>query len=754
MIKTLRLLHFGKFTDRTFDFAPVTLFFGENEAGKTTLFDALFDALCAPKGEFGRRLKSRYGTDRSAELEFDGEALKLQGADFLNLLAVRSGTITLDIEKNSEWMNRVKAELFSGGINPQNAVTRLEEIIRSKARGTLNHEAAGIEAELAELRGELAGARTLREECLAAEERIAALDRQMAETARETGLLEEEIRSLEQSLAQQNLLREEKALRGLLFTIDEGRRQKEALENSARYTPERLEEFRRREEDGRRLKTETGIAAAAEEELARKYRRAAEAKEAGEAAKLRAEKFRLLADLLRETLVPREKLVDQKTRLAWKKIPLVFAALTFLLGAAGLFLADFIPLPYRYILPAAGLALALAFLFAAAGRRTWEDTDRLEVALGAARAKWRAETGEELPGGYEDLLAGLNRISERARFAAEDYGRILGEAAALGEEAAAAAARKREAERAHSAALGDLRVLFDSAGVSGIEDYAARLEKKKNLEVRWKETEAKLREGLRAYKAAAVTELESLLTAKIREIGDRLTEKELPPEDLRILENRLRDRKDRLTRLRREEKEGFGNFSRHLGEVRERFRGIPEEIAGCEKKISRGETRLGEIKRELRAAAIAADIFRSLFAGADTMLRDLSGEIGTTFSAFTAEKRLIEFRAYSAETAAITDAGGELREAEQLSAGTRDAFLLAARLVLARKSQTGGRRALIVLDEPFLALDRPRIGRALRLLGEFREATGWQLVFLTKDEGLEAQARDVFGPLLLVHHLR
>jgi DNA repair exonuclease SbcCD ATPase subunit len=757
VIRTLRLDRFGKFQDRSFDFAPVTLFLGENEGGKTTLFDAIFDALCSPGGEYGKKLKSRYGAERRAKIEFDGETLKFQAADFLNLLAVRSGSVTLDIEKNSEWMNRVKAELFSGGIDPRTAAARLEEIVRSKARGTLNHEAAGIGAELAELREKLAGARALREECLAAEERIALLDRQMAEKARESGALEEEIRGLERSLGQQSLLREERTLRDLLFEITEGRRKKEALDACARYVRERLDEFRRREEELQRLKTEREIAEAAEEELVRSYRCALAAGESGEARMRRAESLRLLADMLRDTLVPREKLVDQKTRLVWRKLPLILAASMLFLGAAGFVLAGFFPFlipfmpPYRFIIPAAILVLGFSFLFAAAGRRIWEDTERLEGALRAARERWRAETGEELQGGYGEVLAELNRVSERARFAVEDHERLRREAGSLGEELDAAAIRKREAEKVHSAALRDLRTLFDAAGVSGIEDYAARLEKKKHLEVLLKETEGKLREGMQAWNVSTVTELEDLLTARLRDIGDRITEKELAPEDLRILENRLRDGKDRLTRIRREEKEGFGDLSLRLGEVRERFRGIPGEIAECEKKISRGESRLGEIKRELRAAAIAGELFNALSSEADTMLRDLSGEIGAAFSTLTAGNRSIELRNYSADSAAITDAGGGIRDVVQLSAGTRDAFLLAARLVLARKSQA--RRALIVLDEPFIALDRPRTGRALGVLGEFRESSGWQLVLFTKDEVTAGQAREIFGDILLIHRL-
>ena len=95
MIRKLHIESFGKFRGRSFDFGPVTLFFGRNEAGKTTLFDAVFDKLCAPKASTdpGKVLKNRYGADRRARLEFDGEATRIPAADFLNLFSSEEGRV-------------------------------------------------------------------------------------------------------------------------------------------------------------------------------------------------------------------------------------------------------------------------------------------------------------------------------------------------------------------------------------------------------------------------------------------------------------------------------------------------------------------------------------------------------------------------------------------------------------------------------------------------------------------------------------
>jgi len=109
------------------------------------------------------------------------------------------------------------------------------------------------------------------------------------------------------------------------------------------------------------------------------------------------------------------------------------------------------------------------------------------------------------------------------------------------------------------------------------------------------------------------------------------------------------------------------------------------------------------------------------------------------------------------------DAEGELRplgtkerkEAKEglfLSTGTRDAFLLAARLTLARKALQGDREAILVMDEPFLTLDTERVARALEVLQEFQRNTGWQIFLFTKDAELAEKAEAQFGQL--AHRVR
>lgn len=79
----------------------------------------------------------------------------------------------------------------------------------------------------------------------------------------------------------------------------------------------------------------------------------------------------------------------------------------------------------------------------------------------------------------------------------------------------------------------------------------------------------------------------------------------------------------------------------------------------------------------------------------------------------------------------VEDASGGERALENLSSGTRDAVVLAAKLALALK--TRDKAGILVLDDPFLAMDREREERALRMLQDFHMRHGWQIILLTKD---------------------
>ena len=750
MIKNLHLKNFGRFQNKTFNFSPVTIFFGHNEAGKTTIFDALFSVISSPRGSSkeGRALNERYGKDRLLDSEFDGEPFQIDEKDFLNLFAIRSGSINLEIEDNSQWLNQVKASLFSGGVNPQAVMSKLDSIIKGSGKSSLNGEAKRLTEELQNLKKEKEQNEAERQKCFDEEKRIESNENRLSEVTGEIAKLEAGKRQLEQTLKQQSLLNEEKTYEFILSVISDKQRKTEELEKYSRLNSNVLNTLKTIDEKAVKLKEEETKAAAREEEALLELSACKKEKVLYEEKKNKGESIRILADHLTGTLVPREKLVSTKTERKWRKPFLAAAALFFVAGTVVFLFSN-----YNWIILAITMGLSLICAAVSPVRRTWDDTSLLDNAIQAAIKSWQNETGEVLNPRYEDILTALNGAAQKSRNASDDFKRMFIRVNELEQKAQEYALQKKQANTVFEANRQEFRRLLNEAGTADIHAYTAQLERKNSVILQNNELEEKLKTYLAQYSASSVKELEEVISRKKAEIGRDITETQLPPQEIRIRENQLREITIRLEALRHEDKENISAFSKDIGTIRGQLKGLPEKIASCEKSILEKEARLAEINRELRAAKIAYELFSKLAADSDVMLEQLSLEIGETFSALTENVRAINMKGYSTDNISVTDAEGAERENRFLSAGTRDAFLFAARLTLAKKSMEGGCRAILVLDDPFLALDRPRTGRALALLNEFHKATQWQIVFLTKDEEIIKQAYAAFGREICVNEL-
>jgi DNA sulfur modification protein DndD len=752
MITEIRLEKFGKFIGKTFRFSGVTLFTGRNETGKTTLFDALLDMITRPKGNtvYGKALVTRYGADRKADSEYDTSPPEISAADFLNLFAIRSGEISLEIQKDSPWMNQVKSSLFSGGIDPQNVIEKLKNAITGRARGSLNSESARIDAELQGLRSGLKEAREHRKTYLDEEKDVAKKKTLVSKTEKEIEEAALEVAGLEKTIEQQNLLREVKGLDSILLTAQESRDKKEELKKYSRYSPERLRELKEKIAKSASLKTEEEKKRAIDIETQGRKQGYIEDISRCETEKKSAEARRNLAEILWDKLVPREKLIKKKNRRIVRRPVLAAAAAALLAGGVGALLAP--SLTFKIAAAGAGVAICCILLVFAFSNKSEEDSGDLEAALKTVRERWREETGKTLDESYEAVLAALES-ARTDHTASENYNRIVEQLADFNKMADDRARQRLEAENTSEAAARDLRRFYDEEGVADETDYTGRLKTKEHLTGECAELDKKLLAEQKKYEAASPEELQRILREKRAELSGKITQPELPAREIELKRNELREKKADLEDLRRREKELKVEVSGHEGKIEGRFEGLPERIVAFEKAIGDKEGDLAKIRLELSAAAIAKEIFEGIAEDSDAMLEELSREIGATFSTLTDEGRNVSMGSFSADNIRVRDSGGEERTGDLLSTGTRDAFLLAARLVLARKGLNPEQKAIIVLDEPFLALDRPRIGRALAVLEEFHRNEGWQLILFTKDEELETQAGAVFGKDLLVHRL-
>jgi DNA sulfur modification protein DndD len=95
MIEKILVESFGLFEKRDFALSDSTVFYGPNEAGKTTLFDALFTRLCKiPKrGDYVRDIYQRHGDRMNAEILPKEHEESFEVDEFKNLYSIRSGDL-------------------------------------------------------------------------------------------------------------------------------------------------------------------------------------------------------------------------------------------------------------------------------------------------------------------------------------------------------------------------------------------------------------------------------------------------------------------------------------------------------------------------------------------------------------------------------------------------------------------------------------------------------------------------------------
>ena len=665
MITNLRLTRFGAFNDRELPFGTVTLFVGPNESGKTTIVDALCEVLCRPRSNriAGKRLALRYGTDRLVSAEFDGEPMTIPEDAFHDLFAIRSGELTLDVRPGSSWVETLKADLFTAGLDPKRLHAALAR--RASTDGGSRHN-----REL----------RKLREEQGRLEERRDLLEqRVVAARAAETSVAEQR--------AERSRLADE--LDGLSRTLDQRQRHaRHRLQQAEQREAERLlQRFAELSQEPEAVPASSGEAAARLQELSDASDAAAQ-----EVTRARAE----LEQARRHLQDPSGGASGRAAVGEAGGVAGIAAGVTLgvLAGAVLAVLALIVGVPAAAAATAGVAATAGSVAIAALIRRraAGVETVREETDRAAERLRVRRERHDPLERELRDFLE---------RHGAQSREQLLMQ---LGG-ARADEARRRDAETE----------LLAAARERGLDDLDALVEV--------------LREQLREqpHTPAAVEPEGSLALA-----GDSCA-----PADEEHLRARVAGLRERLDEL-----------DERVGRDREKAAALSAaaaEMAELNTRMAAGVRRAAALDLDRRAAGIAAFLFARIADESSAALDELSADIGARYTAVSRQSSLISdpelpspvnLKALEEEPL-IVDASGSARPAGQLSQGTRDAYSLAARLALAERAQLArgeGGAGLLIMDEPFQAMDITRMRRALRLIARFQERTGWQLVVMTADE--------------------
>jgi DNA repair exonuclease SbcCD ATPase subunit len=738
MISKIVLPRYGCFTDAAFEIGQVTVFSGPNESGKSTLFDALFDAITEAPGTHGKVKANtgRYGKERQVLLEGSLPPPEISPEEFLSILAVDSGDLTVP-EGRGPWLDRLKAQLFTDGVDPGGLARELaaEATERKSARHMREHqglierrrELVDAHQRALERRNDMVGRR---KEADAAATRRRGLEERLAKVvagrkAAETTLAVVEQqwrrRQLGQALGEiGDLTRIEGQLAQASFPGEEALREVEALVKRREETLSALAEGTREVETCRNRFDE------ATSELS-----ALEA-EAG-ALRHQIPLAQSLRGILEEQFGSRASVRRTVTLVGGVTLMLlsVAAGLLFFEGAQKLWLS------------AGGGLVGLLIVLLGLRRRGPGISD--------IKDRWTAATGKTLLSegveglvrelsGIESVLQHLEGQLSEARRSVEQSGKSLRDAESR--------TRLLEERRKEATTLLDRWLAEHRAATP--EEAARRGQERRELEQRVN----LIREHLKPWQEElGVTDLGVLREELRAQLGslDALSAQSVVEEsDVPNLRRRVTDLKAEEQALREtiqvldtEEKSKRATYS-------EVFAGLPEQILSIERELEATEARIAHLDRRRRSAAIASTIFEQLSADATIQLEGLAQELGEAYRGITGSEALVVLGSIDAKEASAVDAGGTTRSIAELSQGTKDVLMWTFRIAMAKKARS--EPAIFVLDDPFLAVDNARIRKCLLLLRESLVAEGWQVVLLTKDRNL-AEAATKLHPKSILHEL-
>lgn len=753
MISRLELPDFGKFRKTFLDFGPFTIITGPNEAGKTTVFDALFDCLCAESRHEGRPLwknmAGRYSALRKASLVWEEGAAPLVFGDneFIEIFAIRGGELGVKHPDNSgasAWALAAENSLLNAGLNPEQLAAELADKASSTRKGSvqanirrlgqaiLDHEQAigALRAERAAVLAGAAQAPRLEAEKKEKEEQLA------AKTA-ELKAKKEELEKLSASARRAVVMAGLKALREL-------QEAREAAAAMKAYAADGTAEYRALQaayqEAGRQ-------AAAAEAALAEKRAAVAAANEAADHLAKRTGPLRLQGEKAAELAVKLSAFASEPE----KVLRTVNKNLRFGVWAGGAVLAGIVAYSGRNN-AAYGAASAILAAAAWAGIKlsiketlVGHSQEEIKNFLAGLAADWAAVSREAFPAeDIETARAFLAKPKAEQEAIARAAGEKTAEIGVLSVLVTEAAKSCEGFKKAVAEAQRSIETWFKARGCAGEDDYQAKTAEYKKLAARADDREQRVLALASGSGCAGEEDFKDKLFAENGELERRgVVPVQGADADLARLNHELSMLDIEARNIEAALNKAAAALETNRAVSGARLGGLPERLNQAETVLELDKEELKDLELQAEAYNIASGVFKHLAETSAIVFETLGKEVTETLRAIMPEAHS-EFRNFEAAGASVTDAGGITRPIKNLSTGMRDLFMLAARLTIARRARLGPEGlapAMLVLDEPFYTLDPERERLALKLLGNFHKNTGWQIIILTKDAALPAAAK-------------
>ncbi|MDA0079784.1 ATP-binding protein [Brachyspira hyodysenteriae] len=698
----LNLNKFGKFRNKSFEISDnLTLFYGENESGKTTIFDSLMLLFSENKktSSFAKQIKLRYGDDIdiNTEPEID-ESIKLHPQSYNNLYSIRQSEIIFemsDSKKDSkDWESEIKKKLFASDIDVGKIISEVKAEHSGKSQTAIPAQLKNTKYRNEEIEEELNALYSKANTEVNKKDKLKELDELLKES---NNILKEKIDEYNKLIAlreEKNKAKEKNHLLNINTMIHEFNKKDQFIKDNINLRDDHSKTINalstKIDESENRISFLKGkiesLQKSSEERNKTDY----------QSMMLRIDKAIKKIDELKEKN---------------NKIPkIVFLAGVILVSAL---LSLYFKNPYWFLI----ILPSIPFLLIKEGKNDKSINDILdslpEIDINSDNLELST---------LKDILlrelAKIELILEKNDDAElENYKKELEEAA-------------NNLENHHK----ELNNFFNKLNVKNKENY---YEIKSNFDNVYKSTEELFKKLMIEAKKFGLKDIDTL-NANCNRILKELDEKGINPDDynemeMKVLENKLRELEKEINSIKENMNKVISNASYIQGELNSSD-DVHKKIVNLESEFAENNEEIKNLNKRKKALELLENMLSKINKKNDDIFNSLSNEAELLYNHITGKNLsddVISMSGFDKNKIMVKDKQNEMRNVELLSSATKDAVYIAMRLSILSKIHETGR--LILLDDPFITFDNKRTKEALSFIREYSKKYNIPIAIFTKD---------------------
>ncbi|TVL66420.1 ATP-binding protein [Brachyspira hyodysenteriae] len=698
----LNLNKFGKFRNKSFEISDnLTLFYGENESGKTTIFDSLMLLFSENKktSSFAKQIKLRYGDDIdiNTEPEID-ESIKLHPQSYNNLYSIRQSEIIFemsDSKKDSkDWESEIKKKLFASDIDVGKIISEVKAEYAGKSQTAIPAQLKNTKYRNEEIEEELNSLYSKANTEVNKKDKLKELDELLKES---NNILKEKIDKYNKLIAlreEKNKAKEKNHLLNINTMIHEFNKKDQFIKDNINLRDDHSKTINalstKIDESENRISFLKGkiesLQKSSEERNKTDY----------QSMMLRIDKAIKKIDELKEKN---------------NKIPkIVFLAGVILVSAL---LSLYFKNPYWFLI----ILPSIPFLLIKEGKNDKFINDILdslpEIDINSDNL--------ELSTLKDILLRELAKIElileKNDDEELENYKKELEEAA-------------NNLENHHK----ELNNFFNKLNVKNKENY---YEIKSNFDNVYKSTEELFKKLMIEAKKFGLKDIDTL-NANCNRILKELDEKGINPDDynemeMKALENKLRELEREINSIKENMNKVISNASYIQGELNSGD-DVHKKIVNLESEFAENNEEIKNLNKRKKALELLENMLSKINKKNDDIFNSLSNEAELLYNHITGKNLsddVISMSGFDKNKIMVKDKQNEMRNVELLSSATKDAVYIAMRLSILSKIHETGR--LILLDDPFITFDNKRTKEALSFIREYSKKYNIPIAIFTKD---------------------